>query len=177
MDGGASLLESRRCKQASLSCAFRWKDVFVRVRDEAKASPRGITVGGEGTLPTWRKKNGTRRVPMACQCLTSFASSVLRAPSWQRRRRFFQTDARCLMMALLPGDGEKSSSGRKMVARLTSIGKGERRKEKESNTGRSFPSSPVPRRHRCLGREKFPCSCCCLMRRWLVSSLFMRLSR
>lgn len=124
-----------------------------------------------------KKKNGTRRVPMACQCLTSFASSVLRAPSWQRRRRFFQTDARCLMMALLPGDGEKSSSGRKMVARLTSIGKGERRKEKESNTGRSFPSSPVPRRHRCLGREKFPCSCCCLMRRWLVSSLFMRLSR
>lgn len=89
---------------------------------------------------------------MACQCLTSFASSVLRAPSWQRRRRFFQTDARCLMMALLPGDGEKSSSGRKMVARLTSIGKGEREREGERGQHWAFfsffpcsSSPPLPR--------------------------------
>lgn len=89
---------------------------------------------------------------MACQCLTSFASSVLRAPSWQRRRRFFQTDARCLMMALLPGDGEKSSFGRKMVARLTSIGKGEREREGERGQHWAFfsffpcsSSPPLPR--------------------------------
>lgn len=50
------------------------------------------------------------------------------------------------MMALLPGDGEKSSFGRKMVARLTSIGKGEReRRGKRATLGVLFllPVFPV----------------------------------